>query len=450
MKNDNKIEWKSNINETIENLITLIQAKTVNPPGDEKIAIMRIKEILDQSGFPKEQYRILEATNNRFNLVARIPGDGSKRPLLLSGHVDVVPVEPEYWSHDPFGGEIVDGYIWGRGAVDMKSAVAMYLQIFLMAFRNKLPLKRDLIFAAIADEEAGFEYGSKFLVKNYKELIDAEYGLTETGGLTLYMGGKKIYPIQIAEKGYAWLKVVANGKPGHGSMPHLDNSVYFMSEALYRLKKAGHLPYHITEPYEAMIGALRKQLPSLTGIGIGLLRSPLILNLLMKQLTQEASQLLMALVTNTVSPTILKAGKKANVIPSSTEGQFDCRLLPGQSPEDVMREILSITGDKISLEVISSSSGAQFPVNTAVYRILEKRILDMDPDGAVIPFMIPGATDASVYQQLGIKVYGFTPGILPEDYPYMEMPHGHNERIPVKTIETGVKALWETVNEICV
>lgn len=449
MENNSNNNWDSTLNETIENLVTLIQAKTVNPPGNEELAILKIKEILDRSGFPESQYHILEAAPNRLNLIARIPGDGSKLPLLLTGHVDVVPVEEDYWEHDPFGGEVINDYIWGRGTVDMKGAVAMFLEIFLMVFRNNLPLKRDLIFAAIADEEAGFEYGSKFLVDNHKDLIRAEYALNEMGGITLYMGGRKIYPIQIAEKGYAWLKAIAKGKPGHGSMPHIDNSVYYLSEALYKLKQQVHLPFHITTPYQSMIDALKKQLPSMTGIGIGLLRSPTMLNLVQKKLPIETRSLLLALVTNTVSPNILKAGTKSNVIPSIAEAQLDCRLLPGQSSEDVIKEILAITGDRISLEVIKSSSGASFPAETEAYRIMEKAIQNMDPEGIVIPFMIPGATDAAEYQRLGIKVYGFTPGILPKDYPYMEMPHGHNERIPLLAIETGLKALWEAVAEIC-
>ena len=443
------INWEENIAEALNNLSILIQAKTINPPGNEEIAIKRIQNILEQSGFPKTQYKILESGNGRTNLIARIPGDGSKRPILLSGHVDVVPVEPAYWEHDPFGGEIIDGYVWGRGAVDMKSAVAMYLQVFLMVYKMKLPLKRDLIFAAIADEEAGFVHGSKFLVENHKELIDAEYALTEMGAVTMYMGGKKVYPIQIAEKGYAWLRAVAKGQPGHGSMPHMENSVYYLSEALVKLKEAGHLPFHITEPFDAMIQALQKQLPSVAGVGVGLLRSSSVLNLALKKLPDEASRLLLALVSNTVSPTVLKAGGKSNVIPSIAEAELDCRLLPGQTVDDVTKEILAITGDEISLEVIKTSSGAQFPADTEMYSVLEKAIKNMDPEGIIIPFMIPGATDASQYRRIGIKVYGFTPGILPKDYPYMEMPHGHNERIPVSAIETGLKAFWEAISDIC-
>src|SRR4030042_526290 len=190
------INWKTATQETVRHLVRLIQAETVNPPGNELPAILEVKDILERAGFPGEAFQILESAPNRVNLVARIKGNGSERPLLLSGHVDVVPVEMDHWSHDPFGGEVIDNVVWGRGALDMKGFLAMYLQIFLGIFRRQTQLKRDVILAAIADEEAGFIYGSKFLVEQHRDLIDADYGLTEGGALTIYFGKIKVYPIQ--------------------------------------------------------------------------------------------------------------------------------------------------------------------------------------------------------------------------------------------------------------
>ncbi len=185
---DTNIDWDACTNDTVQQLSDLIRINTVNPPGNEIAAILKIQQILLDAGFPSEDIHILESAPGRANLIARLRGDGSGKPILLSGHVDVVMAEPEHWDHDPFGGEVIDGYVWGRGTLDMKGFLCMYLQIFLQAFRQKLPLKRDLIFAAIADEEAGFTHGSKFLVNQHRDLIDAEYGITEGGAFTIYFG----------------------------------------------------------------------------------------------------------------------------------------------------------------------------------------------------------------------------------------------------------------------
>ena len=232
------------VEEIVANLVRLIQAETINPPGNELPAILVVKDILEKAGFPQEAFTIVESAPNRGNLVARIKGDGSERPLLLSGHLDVVPVERDRWTRDPFGGEVVDGVVWGRGALDMKGFLAMYLQVFLELFRQKVPLKRDVILAAIADEEAGFTHGSKFLVEQHRGLIDAEYALTEAGAVTYYFGKTKLYTIQVAEKGVCWLRAIAIGKPGHASIPHSDNPVLHLAQAIEKLHRVGHLPIH--------------------------------------------------------------------------------------------------------------------------------------------------------------------------------------------------------------
>ena len=444
-----EINWDALTEETVTNLSHLLQARTINPPGDEMPAIKIIKDVLDREGFPQEAYTIVESAPGRANLVARLRGDGSARPLLLSGHVDVVPVEPEYWTHDPFGGEVIDGVIWGRGALDMKGEVAKYLSVFLSVYRQNLPLKRDLIFAAIADEEAGFEHGSKFLVEKHPELIDAEYGLTESGGLTVHMRGARLYPLQVAEKGVCWLRATAKGRPGHGSMPHSENAVLRLAGALERLNRAGHLPIHVTPPVEGMITAMSQHLPAPMGTLVGLMRNPVLAGFLLKRLPDEQRGLFVALLSNSVSATMLKAGAKHNVIPSSAEASLDCRLLPGQTPEDAMREIHQVMGAEIELEPLYTSSGAAAPLGTPLYQLMEKAIRRMDPGGGIMPMLLPGATDASQYTRAGIKVYGFTPGILPPELPLTRLAHGHDERLPVSTIRTGLPALWEVVSEFC-
>ena len=447
---DTPISWSSVTNETVQNLSRLIQAETVNPPGNELPAILVVKEILEREGFSMpDDFTILESAPKRVNLVARLHGDGSRRPLLLSGHVDVVPVERDKWSHDPFGGQVINGEVWGRGALDMKGFLAMYLQIFLLARRQGLPLKRDLILAAIADEEAGFEHGSIFLVKQHRPLIDAEFGFTEGGGFTLHMGKARLYLIQTAEKGVCWLKMSAQGAPGHGSLPHEDNAVFHLAQALEKIRRAHHLPVHITPTFESMVKAAATQIRPPLGSLAYLLRSPAAVRLLLRLAKGRSKTLLTALTTNTCTPTILQAGQKTNVIPSLAEAQLDCRKLPGQTPEDVMREILAITGEGVKLEVLTASPGAEFPTDTELYRLMERQVHQLDPQGIIAPLMMPGATDACVYQQAGIIMYGFTPGRLPEDFPVMTLGHGHDERLPVSFIESGLPVLWNVVKEFC-
>jgi acetylornithine deacetylase/succinyl-diaminopimelate desuccinylase-like protein len=443
------LSWPAQTQETVEHLCRLIQCKTTNPPGNELPAILEVKDILDAAGFPRQDYQILEAAPNRGNLVARLRGDGSQRPLLLSGHVDVVPAESEHWSCEPYCGQVMDGCVWGRGALDMKGFLSMYLQVFLMAFRQKLPLKRDLILAAIADEEAGMEYGSKYLVEQHRPLIDAEYGFTEGGAMSLHAGKYRLYPIQVAEKSVCWLRMTAEGQPGHGSIPHPDNAVAHLARALERLRKARHLPVHIVPTYHTMMSAVAGQLPFPASLLPRMARSRLLASLMLNVLPPTGASLLTALLTNTATPTMLKAGAKANVIPSSAEATIDCRLLPGQKPEDAIREITAIVGKGIRLEPLMTSMGTEFPTGTPLYHLLEGQVRKMDPGGIVFPLMMPGATDASQYQRAGIQIYGFTPGVFPKGFPVMKMAHGHDERFPICAIDTGLPVLWETIGEFC-
>ncbi len=444
-----QVNWKIATDETVKQLVRLIQTQTINPPGNELPAILVIKDILEAEGFAPEAIKILESAPKRANLVARIKGDGSERPLLLSGHVDVVPVEREQWSHDPFGGELIDGEVWGRGAIDMKGFLAMYLQIFIELHRRNVPLKRDVILAAIADEEMGYIHGSNFLVKQHKDLIEAEYGLTEAGGFTFYFGKYRVYPIQIAEKAVVWLKIRAHGKAGHGSVPISENPVVTLSRAIEKIGRTKHLAVHVSPPFIKMLEAAGAQLSFPLSLVTRLVRSPSLLSVALNTVKGDGMNILKALVTNTLSPNMLQAGSKLNVIPSVAEADIDCRIVPGQSPEDAIREIRRIVGDEIEVQVVYTTGGAEFSTETPLYKLLKMSTQQMDPQGVVIPYLMPGATDACQYQKAGIKVYGFTPGILPAGLAMLQLAHGHNERIPVSFIETGLPVLWEVVNELC-
>lgn len=443
------IDWDAVTQEAVENLQNLIRIDTTNPPGNELPAVLYIRDVLQKAGLPENSMRIVESAPGRANLVARLHGDGTAKPLLLTGHVDVVPVERQYWTHEPFSGDIADGCVWGRGALDMKGLLVMYLEAFLLAKRQGLPLKRDLILAAIADEEAGFVHGSKFLVDQHRELIQAEYALNESGAMTLHMAGARVYALQVAEKGVCWLRMTAKGRPGHGSMPHSDNAIYHLSTALQRLKKAGHLPIHLTTTVRQMLGGLAEQLKPPTSLVFRLLGNPSLAGAALNMVPEETRGAFLSMLSNSISPTILKAGSKSNVIPSEAEAQIDCRLLPGCNPEDAIREILTITGEGINLEVLYTTDGAEFSTETQLYRLMEKATRQMDPGGVIVPYMIPGATDAFEYKRAGIIVYGFSPGILPEGFPMIKLAHGHDERIPISTFRSGLPPLWQVVSEFC-
>jgi acetylornithine deacetylase/succinyl-diaminopimelate desuccinylase-like protein len=443
------LDWKVATAETVENLQRLVRIDTTNPPGNELPAVLLIRDILLQNGFPAGSIQVLESAPGRANLVARLLGDGSKRPLLLSGHVDVVPVEREHWSHAPFGAEIDAGCVWGRGTLDMKGFVSMYLEVFLQAFRQGRLLKRDLILAAIADEENGFTYGSKFLASQHPELIDAEYGITEGGALTIHMGKLRAYPIQVAEKGITWLRMTAEGDPGHGSMPHANNAVLHLARAIERIRRARHLPVHLTPTFLRMIDAAAAQLPFPTKLVGPLLHNRLAASLVLKLVPEQSLGLLGPLFYNSVTPTVLKAGGKTNVIPSLAEAQLDCRTLPGHTPEDVIREVQAVVGPGVKLEVLTTSNGTEFSTDTELYRSMVKATRAMDSGGMVFPMLMMGATDACQYQNAGITVYGFTPGVLPKDFPIARLGHGHDERLPLSFIESGLPVLWQVVDEIC-
>ena len=442
-------DWEKETNETIHNLGALLRLDTTNPPGNELPAILLIKDIFERNGFPEEAIQLLEVGHNRGNIVVRLRGDGTERPLLLTGHVDVVPVEREYWSRDPFGGDEYEGCIWGRGALDMKGTVAMYLQMMLLAHRAKLNLKRDLIFAAISDEETTFEYGSRYLVNNYRDLIDAEYALCEEGAKTIYQFGLRVYHIKVAEKGVCWLRATAEGEPGHGSMPHENNSVYHLAEKLEKLRVKKYLPFHISPYARKTLQTLARNISFPHNLMLYLIQFPIVTRFFLERIPEEERIEIIAMLSNTISPTVLKAGSKTNVIPSKSEAHLDCRMLPGFKPEEAIKEIKRITGPDLQLETLDTSVGPQVPTDTRLYGLMEESILKMDPEGVVIPYLSPGASDAVEYAKAGIKVYGFSPGIIPERFPYPDLIHSHDERIPIGTIHTGLPALWHVVSNFC-
>ncbi|MBN1956481.1 MAG: M20/M25/M40 family metallo-hydrolase [Anaerolineae bacterium] len=440
------IDWQSITDEAVQHLQALIRIDTTNPPGNEQAAADCLAQLLAREGYAPV---VLTSAPGRGNVVARYKGRGDAAPLLLLSHLDVVPAEPAQWEHNPFGGEIVDGMIWGRGALDMKSIVTMQLMTMLLLQRGQIPLARDVIFAATADEEAGGEYGAGFLVENHPELIRAEHALSEFGGFPLEFGGRTIYFCQAAEKGFCWLRMRARGQPGHGSMPHPDNATVKLAEAVGKLGRA-RLPYHRTQAVTEMIHGMANAIGGMQGAVLRLLLHPTLHPLALRALASSSfERFFYALLHNTVSPTVLQAGSKTNVIPSEAVAELDGRTLPGQDMESLIGELEAVIGPGFEFEPIHLGPPLAISSETVLFATMARVLQRHDPGAAVAPLMMAGGTDAKHIARLGIPCYGFSPMRLPPEFNFLAMVHGHNERIPIDGLAFGVQALYEVVEEYC-
>lgn len=444
-----KLDWEAICEEAIGHLSALIRIDTTNPPGNERAAVDYLARILTQEGI---EFQILEREPGRTNLVARLRGNGDGAPLLLNGHLDVVAAEAEHWEHPPFSAEQADGCIWGRGAIDMKHMVVESLMAMLTAKRSGLGLKRDLIFAAVADEEAGSRNGALFLVEKHPELVRSQYVLNEIGGYTLYFGNARFYPIQVSEKGICWFEMTAKGTPGHGSMPRADNAVVRLSRAVSKLADAS-LHQRSVPVVQHFLKQLAQASPTPQRQLLPLLLKPhfskLLLDILRKQNEHQAAGI-GAMLRSTVSPTVLRTSSdKVNVVPGRAGAEVDGRTLPGHTTQQFLSEVQRIVGDDISLDVFEQHEGTVFSSETPLYDKLCEVLDRRDPGAVAVPFMIPGFTDSFAYGRLGAICYGFAPVKLEPGIDFTSMYHGHNERIPVDGFKWGVRTLYEVVSEFC-
>lgn len=442
-----EIDWQEVTAEAVGHLQALLRIDTTNPPGNEREAADYLAEVLSAEGYDPV---VLESAPGRGNLVARYRGSGVAPPLLLLSHLDVVPAEPERWERDPFGGEVADGMVWGRGALDMKGIVVMQLMTMLLLKRAGVPLARDVIFAATADEEMGGKYGAGFLVDRHPELVRAEHALTEFGGFPVDLGGRRIYLCQVAEKGVCWVRMRARGRPGHGSAPHRDNAVVKLAEAVAKLGRA-ELPFHRTDAAEEMFRGMARAVGGIRGAVMGLLLNPLLSGLIIRSFVPSPrfANYFHALLHNTVSPTVLRAGSKTNVIPSEAEAELDGRILPGQDLESFLTEVRAVVGDGFEFEPIEISPPVQTTSRTPLFQTMTEVLQRHDPGAAVVPMMMSGGTDAKHLARIGIPCYGFSPMRLPPEMDFLGMVHGHNERIPIDALAFGTQVLYEVVTEYC-
>jgi acetylornithine deacetylase/succinyl-diaminopimelate desuccinylase-like protein len=427
-------------NETITLCQEMIRIPSVNygeGRGDEKAMAEYVASKLAEVGIKSE---LIETAPNRVNVVAKIEGSDQSRPgLVLHGHIDVVPVNADDWSVDPFSGEIKDGFIWGRGAVDMKDMDAMILATVRMWQRVGYKPPRNILLAFFADEEAGSDYGSRWLVKNRPELFNGySEAVSEVGGFSLTItGGHRLYLVEAAQKGINWMKLSAKGTAGHGSFINPDNAVTKVADAVSRIGN-----YEWPQLETKTSGLLFRKIAQLTGDKYDQKNvKPLLKHL------GGAVKMLGATISNTANPTMLEAGYKVNVIPQSASAVVDGRFLPGY--EDQLQETIKrLAGDDIEVEMITRDIALEVEFAGPLVDAMCKAITGEDKEGIPVPYLMSGGTDNKALSDLGIIGYGFSPLRLPENLDFFSLFHGVDERVPIDGLKFGVRVLYEFLDNI--
>ncbi len=455
----------------VERLRDLIRIPSVNPPpadapDGELRAARRIADELGDAGLAAE---VVEPFPGRGSVSARLRGDGSGGdPLLLLGHLDVVPAPPELWSHDPFAADVADGYVWGRGAVDMKNLVAMEIGVVcLLAARARAAgrdpatdpvpgLARDVILTVAADEEAGGRQGAGWLAENRPDWLRSAAAINESGAVATTVGGRRFYPIGVAEKGYAVFRITVRGTWGHASMPRDDNAAVLAGRIVAALGVQGPprptpvMSRFLTDMAEELgsdaelgriVAALAAGDPRLAEAGLEAVCEP------------AAARVIRALLRDTVSPTIIHAGVKFNVIPGEATIEVDCRQLPGTSADDVRAMLMERMGPELaaacSFDLILFAPPVDAPAHGPLWDAMVAAVRDHDPDGVPLPFMVPFATDAKHTVKLGVPTYGFSPLRLDPDERFLERFHGVDERVSVEALRWGLPVLYDAVMRFC-
>jgi len=420
-----------------ELLQRLIQFDTTNPPGNESACVAYIDRLLNDAGV---ETRVLAKAPGRPNLIARLRGRGSAPPLLLYGHVDVVSTANQRWRYPPFEGKRAEGFIWGRGALDMKGGVAMLLAAFLRVKDEGLVPPGDVILAILSDEEAGGDLGARFLVDEHAEQFEGvRYAIGEFGGFTLSVGARRFYPIQVAEKQLCWLKATIRGAGGHGSMPVRGGAMAGLARLLWRLDRR-RLPVHVTAVARRTFATMASSVGGPRGLVLGQLVNPALTNRAL-DLLGERGRPFEPLLHNTVSPTVLHGSDTVNVIPSEVSVELDGRLLPGYGPDDLIRELRQVLGHDVELEVIRHDPGPSEP-DMGLFDELAGILREADPDGVPVPLLLSGVTDARFFARLGIQTYGFLPMRLSAGFDFSRTIHAADERIPEGAVEFGADAIF--------
>jgi len=416
--------------EVVVLLSDLIRINTSNPTHPERPAAEWAAERLAEVDIDA---RIFEAEPGRASVVARVPGsDPTRSPLLIHGHLDVVPADAAEWTVHPFSGEVRDGYVWGRGAIDMKDMNAMTLAVLRNWARRDHRPPRDIVLAFVADEESGGVYGAHWLVDNHPELfVDCSEAISEVGGYSYSIGNDlRLYPIETAEKGINWLRLRATGTPSHGSMLHDDNAVTRLAAAVSRIG-AHEFPVVVTDTVRRFL----EELAALTGLPIDPDNPEPSLRTL-----GSAARVIGSTIRNTANPTMLSAGYKANVIPGTAEATIDARFLPGHEAE-MLETLDELIGEGIDRETLIRDIAVETSFDGAVVDSMAEALRSEDPGARPVPYLMSGGTDAKSFSTLGIRCFGFVPVRLPPDLDFITIWHGIDERVPIDGLRFGVRVL---------
>jgi acetylornithine deacetylase/succinyl-diaminopimelate desuccinylase-like protein len=424
----------------VELLQALLRLDTSNPPGNERPLLTFLSGVVGDAGI---EPRFLARDDARPNLVARLRGRGASPPLLLYGHVDVVPATASEWSRDPFGGELVDGEVWGRGALDMKGGVAMIVAAFVRAAREGLEPAGDLVLSLASDEETGSELGAKFLVDQHADLFEGiRFALSEIGGFTQWVGGRRLYPIQVAEKQRCLIRATIRGVGGHPSTVVRGTAAQKLGRLLTKLEKR-RLPVHVTPVVREMLGAMTGALPIHERLALGPLTVPALTDRLLDLFGKDAESL-DPLLHNTATPTVVRGGESTNVIPTEITVDLDGRVLPGQTPHDLVRELEALLSGLAEFDVVDLEPPPRADADLTLYPLLAEILREHDPGGTPMPTLVPGYTDARYFAQLGIQTYGFLPMRLPKHIT-TALIHAPDERIPADAVEFGTSCVYEAI-----
>jgi acetylornithine deacetylase/succinyl-diaminopimelate desuccinylase-like protein len=436
------IDWSKARAEAVQLLQELIRIDTTNPPGNERAAALHIQKLLEADGI---ESRVLDVAPGRANLYARIKGDGRSRPLILLSHTDVVMAEPERWSVPPFSGEIRDGFIYGRGASDMKGTAAVHVTLMRLLKRLNIQLKRDVILLAVADEEAGGT-GASSIIDNHLDLIQgAEFLLNE--GDVAYVKNRRLqqYGVDVMEKAALWLRLTAKGPAGHGSIPLANSSVNRLIAALDRLRAWEtpiSVPPAVAQGYRTL--AAQQSDPILKIAYANLeksLRNPALREKLLADSTLNAE------VRNTLTITGLHGSDKVNVIPGRAWAQIDARLLPGETPAGFVAKLRAVLRDpELEIEILEGSTPTSSSADTALMTAIRAVAARRDPGVPVIPTMLTSSTDSAKFRSVGITAYGFEPFKM--DDGELNRSHGDDERLSVENVGFALQFLYEVLLEL--
>jgi acetylornithine deacetylase/succinyl-diaminopimelate desuccinylase-like protein len=434
-------------------LCDLIRINTTNPPGNETAATKYLSENLSNEGFKCEFY---ESAPNRGSIITRLKGTGEKPNLLLLSHLDVVAANAEEWSIDPFAGVIKDGFVWGRGALDMKGMTAIEVIVLKLLKRNRVELKGDVVLAATADEEQGGLSGADYLLRSYPEKIFAPYVLNEGGGLAVPTRNGNVFTVQTAEKGILWFKVKAKGTPGHGSMPNVaDNAIMRMNKVI---EKLGNYRANVSlvPTVKRFLEEIGREDAALQEPFKRLLANPELGDQILDKLAKVSPQLAEEIrprLRMTITPTIIHGGVKENVIPSECETVFDCRILPGQESAKTIALIKTLLAEVDSEKLLFKSLQVQEPsestAETPLYDAIAAALREFEPNCGITPILTTGGTDSRFFRRKGSICYGFQP-MHPEEAvsgKVVKREHGIDERISIENLVFGTSVLYETVKK---